>query len=438
MRSVLIGDVYSTSSEVSSEIERKKSPGIPSIYEGCPTKGQWLDAHPNPIMSSKEIFDTQVTPVLWNSVMKKEPVTLAKYLSRKQRMFMVMPVHAIVLHKHYFSKQSKRCRGFREIAHGQTFFFGGVNRLAEELIGSQVDSEDDFFWDKRFLIMESVYKLRKRGIEYESMDPSDRRYVDMLVECLERPIVVLPNGDVIRINNRTNPSGADATTENNCIARLLFENYVLVKYCDVNNISPHHYIQPRVGTHYLGDDRIAASRGFPPGYLDFYRTTIPETGVLVKSLVRTDGPVGSEFAGFTIQRAHWNKDEYVPYYRLDKLWFGLFATTDLSEDITLSRMCAFAFLLYPQYTVFKAVKPIVINFVQRMKDDSLRQVVLTFWSDEQYLQRMWTGKESAHEARVEREARQRIEMVLEAEGYFPDVDRDFNDASPTQGPRHNC
>jgi len=363
--------------------------------------------------------------------MKREAVTLEKYLKRKQRMFMIMPVHAVVLHKHYFSKQSKRLRMFREIAHGQTFFFGEVNRLAQEMLGFEVQSEDDEFFDKRFCFMETVYALRKRGVGYSEMSQENKDYIDQLVEAICNPIVVLPDGNVIRVPGRTNPSGSDATTENNCLARALVENYVLIGYCDETQNNPNYYSAMRLGTRYLGDDRVATSRGYPDGYLKYYREHLSETGIKWKTLVDTDGPVGAEFAGFTITPSHWDSDYFVPVYRLEKLWYGLFSEVDENQDITLSRLCAFAFLLYPAYEHYKRVKPIVVAYVQGFPESILKPIVLQFWNDELYLRRMWTGLEATQGLHI-------VQSVLEAEVYFED-DRciRYCDASPTQGSIHN-
>ena len=332
--------------------------------------------------------------------MKDEPVTLEKYLMRKQRMFMVMPVHAVVLHKHYFSKQSKRIRKFREIAHGKTFFYGEVTRLARQLEGSIVQSEDDIFFDKRFVFMKEIYQMRRRALrESVELTEQDELFIDILEHNLLKPIVLLPTGDIVRIRERTNPSGADATTENNCIARLLVENYMIIKY--LSSLGPEAprfklFTGDRTGTNYLGDDRIAGSKAYPEGYLDFYRDNISTTGILVKQLDVTNGPVGAEFAGFRIALSHWSKDVYVPKYRLDKIWFGCFVSRDRDLNITVSRLMAFAFLVYPHYTVFKQLKPIVLAYLQQTKADShLRQIAMEFWHDESYIQRMWTGLEAS-------------------------------------------
>lgn len=382
--------------EVRSEINRDTSPGFPHIYFGVKKKGQWLDRNDDLVLAAKSFFRGNLLPVVYKASMKGEPVPIAKYLMRKQRMFMVMPVHAVVLHKHYFSSQSKALRQFREIAHGQTFFFGGVTRLARQLEGSTVQSEDDSFWDKRFVFMKEVYQLRMRGLQiYNEFSDDDMFFIDALIECLVRPIVLLPTGDVVLICERTNPSGADATTENNCIARLLVENYAVVCYC--RNLGPFDFdpIPHRKATKYLGDDRIAGSRDYPPGYLEYYPSILSRVGVQVKTLDVTSGPLGAEFAGFKIAQSSWDPNTYVPLYKLEKIWYGLFVVRDKDINVTASRLMAFAFLIYPHYKFFSELKPLVLDFIrEHLISCDLAQMAMDFWIDEIQIQRMWTGLES--------------------------------------------
>jgi len=325
--------------------------------------------------------------------MKKELTPIEKLMKRKQRMYMIQPVHAVVLHKRYFSNQSKRLRGFHEIAHGFNIFYGGVDRLAKQLENSQVDSEDDEFWDKRDLIMSAVYQLRVRALEscYKLSD-DERAEVKMLVSSLVTPILVLPNGDVVQICERTNPSGSDATTENNCICRKLIENYVRILHRESLGLFDHNHLKCVPGTKFVGDDRIAAMKNYEPGFSDYYRENVGRTGVRIKTLVSTNGPIGAEFIGFKFAKAHWGSG-YMPLFNLDRLIAGLFIPKDKDLSIGFTRLMSFSLLLYPHYEVFSKLRPIVVRYCQRFSHEPLADICAAWWSDEVFLKFMWTGQE---------------------------------------------
>lgn len=330
--------------------------------------------------------------------MKIEWVPIRKIMTNKQRLYVVQNKEMVCLHKHYFSKQSKQFRGYMEVAHGQTWFYGNVHKHAILLEDTIVQSEDDEFWDKRVSVMAEVYELRLRGIQH-LVGESDKPYVTEIIRNMVDVIILLPNGDLVTCN-RTNPSGADATTENNCIVRALFEAYIQVLYWET---IPHNPAKPyasdraireeKKGTKYLGDDRIASSRDYPEGYLDFYSTHIQQCGVKVKTLTTTSGPVGAEFAGYTI---HFDKriNMYVPHYKREKIFAGLFVTHDENINITCSRMMAFAFLCWPQEDLYYELKPLIIKYLQPHKHLDLAQAAIHFWLDYEYMKYAWTGLES--------------------------------------------
>lgn len=337
-------------------------------------------------------------PCVYMAKMKKEIVTIVKLLMRKQRMFLIMCKEHVVAHKYFFSKQNKRLRGYQEIAHGRSWFHGEVDRLAQELNKHDiVISEDDLFWDKNFMFQQSVYDIQVAALKKnQKLTDEDEILLSVVVENCVKCITVLPTGDIVVLQD-VNPSGKDATTETNCIARCLVEAYMQVKYFQhiERPISWERIVRHHKGTNYLGDDRIAGSNDYPPGYFDFYEEHVSDVGVLLKTHVRTKGAEGAEFAGFTIRRSHWDPEYYVPYYRVDKIWMGLFTSPYETFDILMSRFMAFAVLLYPQYTEFTRLRPIVLAFLQSRREESaLLPVAIRLWGDEDALRRMWTGQES--------------------------------------------
>jgi hypothetical protein len=354
-------------------------------------------------------------PFPYLGAMKKDYVSKAKLLSRKQRMFMIQCKEHVCLHKKYFSKQSKRLRMFREIAHGQTWFYGNVNQLASSMEG-EIVSEDDEFWDKRFFVMQDIYYIRKKILMESGEVLPDDYELGVCVDNLIHNIVVLPTGDVVRISNRQNPSGADATTENNCIARLMYEIYMQILYSHFLFKAPdlRAIVCYKKGTRYLGDDRIAASADYPPGYFNFYETTICEVGVILKSHVRTPTPEGSEFAGFKLERSHWDKNYYVPHYSLEKIWAGLFSKPALHREIVMTRFMAFAFLIYPHYDTYVGLRKHVISYLQKLGGEDTFTPI-KFWADESYLRRMWTGYESDGGKSFDKCLRKELKFVLVGE-----------------------
>lgn len=344
-------------------------------------------------MSQWEILN-KPHPIMYAGVMKKELTLISKLLRRKQRMFMVQPVSAVVQHKRFFGKQSKRLRLFQEISHGTCFFYGGVDDLARSLEHMEVHSEDDEFWDKYFLVMDEVYEMRMRGISESGvvLTDDDRTIISKIIGSLISPILILPDGDVISVSHRLNPSGADATTENNCVGRKLIENYIRICFA-----AEHGFSLPRSSlksTKFCGDDRIAGMGEHPDGYGKYYVEKIKECGVRIKTLEITDGPLGAEFCGFRIVRSWWDSSLYVPQYNLDRLYAGLVIPVDKDRNITYSRLMAMALLFYPHRDVFKSLRPRIITFLQKDVACVYSSVAMQFWSEENYLQHMWSGRES--------------------------------------------
>jgi hypothetical protein len=401
LKSALIGDKQlSTPAEVKAELKPKKGAGFYGRFEGAPLTKDIIaraEAEDGDIITySKRKFRERNYPCVFTGKMKSELVSLVKLMRRKQRMFMMPDKTHVALHKYFYSAQSKRLRKFKEIAHGLSWFYGAVHQYAEELNESpMVQSEDDEFWDKSFPWMEAIYKLRNRAQdESVELTPEDKQYRDQVVRGMREVILVLPTGDVVLIIDRLNPSGSDATTENNCIARCLVEAYMQVKYYAIIEKPIPMYAPVKRGTKYLGDDRTAGSRDYPDGYLQYYESNVYEMGVRLKTILYTKGAEGAEFAGFKIARSHWNPNYYVPHYSTEKLWVGMFTSPDTDPDIIMSKFMAFSLLLYPRYEVFSLLRPHVVAYLQTFPESVLRDVTISFWHDEAYLRRAWTGHES--------------------------------------------
>jgi hypothetical protein len=211
-----------------------------------------------------------------------------------------------------------------------------------------------------------------------------------------KTLVMMPEGSLVTIDNRQNPSGGDGTTEKNCMAHMLIETFMQLQYADLILSTPNinEILAVKRGTKYLGDDRIACSRGFLKGYMDYYRDNVTQVGVKVKKTIRTFGPVGAEFAGFTIQKSFWDEHFYVPFYNVDKLYVGMFIEPTLDLNILMSRFMAYGILLFPQQVLWKSLQPYVLSFISKYSTNELYDPTVIFWTDTQYLIRLWSGLES--------------------------------------------
>lgn len=400
LRSALAGDQLSTADEIKQDLNPTKSSGFYGRYEGAPLVSDFIaraeEEDGDVLKHSMRKFRERNYPCVYSGKMKSELVSKLKLLKRKQRMFMMQDKTHVTLHKHFYGKQSKRLRKYKEIAHGVTWFYGAVHRLAEELGKSNiVQSEDDEFWDKNFVWMNTIYEIRNRVQDSMiTLTEEQMQLRNAVVRGLREVILVLPTGDVILITDRVNPSGADATTENNCIARILVEIYMQVLYSKVIDKPLSGFPEHKPGTKYLGDDRIAGDRDYPEGYLEFYKHNLHLMGVKLKTIEHTKGPQNAEFAGFKLMPSHWDNNYFVPYYSTEKLWVGMFASPDVQPNIIMSKFMAFSLLLYPRYGEYLALKPLVIEYLQTLPESILRDVTISFWADEAYLRRAWTGHES--------------------------------------------
>lgn len=398
LRPALAGAQLSSEEELVSELKPSKSSGFFGRFYGYPLVSDFIHKARHKsggvLEYSKHHYATVIHPFIYYAKMKVELVPLAKLLKRKQRMFLMMCKEHVILHKYFFSKQNKRLRLFQEIAHGQTWFYGYVDRFAQELLKhNKVVSEDDEFWDKSFLFGPSVYEIQ-RQVLISSGELLDNEY-DMLQSVIQNCyecITVLPTGDVVLLDG-VNPSGKDATTETNCVARCCAEAYMQVLYYK-HIEKPLTIYNHKLGTKFLGDDRIAGSADYPEGYFDYYKDNIVSIGVNLKSYNITNGPEGAEFAGFTFARSHWNQNYFVPLYKLEKIWVNLFIDKETTQIIVLSRFMAFAFLMYPHYKEFSRMRPLVISFLQeRVQTCPERDTAITFWWDENFIRSAWTGFE---------------------------------------------
>lgn len=344
-------------------------------------------------MAAEAAIAHTMSPFVWAAAMKWELTPIEKLLRRKQRMYVLQAISMLVLHKKYFSKQSKRLRCQNEVAHGQTWFYGNVDVLARKLENQNVQSEDDEFFDKRFVVMEDIYILRRRAlVESGECDENDLRIVDLIIHNMVHVMCIIPNGDVFIIHSRCNPSGSDATTENNCIARKLFETYAQLRHD--YDVGIRTVYRPLKATLFLGDDRIAGMASYTEGYADAYIKYVTECGVRLKTLVTTDGPLGAEFCGFKIVRAWWDIHTYAPHYSLDRLFAGLFIPIDEDLNVSFSRFTAMSLLFYPHKETYRSLKPHIVAFCQMHPKNMHAQIALDFWVDEDFLKFMWTGKES--------------------------------------------
>jgi len=383
----------------------KKSSGVFGRMGRYPTKGEFLAKLERTNMSIRDylfmhIMANPILPFLWYAKMKKEWVTLMKLLSRKQRMYIIMCVEHLCGHKIFYGKMQKALRLKLEVKHGQTWFYGFVDLMSKDMEGSKVHSMDYDKWDKRYQFSNSVYKLLDRVQDKViNLDHKDRYLRNLVRENCVNTVVIMPEGDVVRIANRQNPSGKDGTTEHNCLAHMLIETYMQILYfksidkpIDKSIINRKHR-----GTGYLGDDRIAASGGFEPGYLEFYNSNISKVGLVLKELKVTEGPENACFAGFEVKRSHWDESFYVPYYKIDKIFAGLFTNTTHDPTVVMSRFMAFAILMFPQIHEYRRLKPHVLTFIESFVDHKSYSATVVFWTDEQYMIRLWSGKESVPE-----------------------------------------
>lgn len=395
LRGALVGPIVASEQDVALSLDRTKSSGFFGYTRHLMTTGEWLDAMDVPLYEyCARHMRTQRYPTIYVGHMKIEFTAREKVLKRRQRMFLIQNKETVVLHKKYFGLQSKRLRQYKSIAHGQTFFFGNAHLFAESRERVRIDSEDDTFWDKNYSFMSAVYQLRMRGLRdspgYTDLTSDDQFLIENVIAGFVEVIVIVPGGSICRIRNRTNPSGADATTENNCIARYLVECYMQIIY----NTRFQTLVSDKTGTMYLGDDRIASMDQYEDGYSEFYEREVKTIGVDLKTLKRTNGIADAEFAGFTFKKTTHLYGMWIPHYSYDKIVPSLFyRRPEDNTNIILSRLMAYGILLYPR-TEFQQLQSAVVKYLQQFRQHPLHSVAVAFWTDETTLRYIWTGRES--------------------------------------------
>jgi len=387
-----------SSSEILQDLNNSSSMGYPHVYNGCPTVEIFKQLNPNIelVQWAQDWCDNTIQWSVAMATMKKELVPKLKLIRRKQRMFVIQPKQGYVLHKHYYGKQSKSLRNRHESAHGTSWFFGAVHLLATQLENSTVDSYDFEFWDKRFVVMEDIYRIRNQWLAMSGdHSPDDVHYISKVNASYRNILIITQTGDVFIVSDRINPSGFDATTENNVLAHDIITHFLYRKHCFETAVNP---FTAKIFTldRYNGDDELKSSKSYCKDFLDYYMANVHQACLKIKEHIRTEGPIGAKFSGFTIVKPQ-GSNYYMPKYEIEKVWVGLLLTHDSDYNITVSRFLAFAFLLYPHTETFKQLRPVAIKYLRSFEgkvNEGALQAALDFWQDEEFLRRSWTGLEA--------------------------------------------
>jgi len=316
----------------------------PDTGKNFQNKGEFLKSS---IANSE--MESQHEPIF--SVFGKIELLLAEeILVDKMRSIFNGEVTFVMKQKHMYDAQDdalkEHARNFDKqwSRYGYTKQFGGIHDLAtahnnlhrkfKKVFSKMSDVSG---WDRRFPLMENVYRLRKRWYEISGkMNDFERRLHDYLARNMAHPYCSLWNGEVYQ-RHCGNVSGSGKTTSDNTIGHMIIEMYALiVMFDETNNRLPtYNDIMDNTVISLYGDDDLSSYvyelfSADPIQFCKRYREIYESFGLIIKDKAfrtNNESVEGLEFLGATFRyikdlkrfvgEPRWGKMAATLVYQLD-------------------------------------------------------------------------------------------------------------------------
>jgi len=302
------------------------------------------------------------------------------------------------------------------IKYGLVKQYGGFNRAIQSLEEFPFIWESDISGYDRKIFLKFVYMIRNANID----DPLGH-YKD-LVECVTEsnlhPIVLLPNGYVVKRKTGNN-SGNNNTTTDNSIAHFVIMVYLFTKKLMLMGEVPKlTYIFQNAKLMIYSDDKLGGCHldkfGFesPQEFLDFEREVYCEFGLECKPStqvwsLKEPGERLNNKHSFLGSFTHFDLESnmYVPYPRFGKICSSLVQKYN-NKDVLIRflRVMCLVINSYPNQDIFEeAVKYLKFFYDKHPKlnyifDDALQSCDLEIDSRSTF-RRIYLGFESGESLR---------------------------------------
>jgi len=306
-----------------------KSPGIPFSKLKIRSKKAVLEKHRDKLL--KYVYDLRYPAV--DSYNDKDELLPQEDLDRnKIRGVFGGSFHGVIRERIVYGQQNKAILENHKdnwIKYGLVKQYGGFNSAIQTLEPFSFIWESDCSGFDRRVCLKYVYRIRNALV----IDVGP--WKDMMESVTENnvhPLVLLPNGYVVR-RQTGNDSGKNNTTVDNCIAHFIMMIYFFVKrLTDLNQPVKLSYIFKHANLLIYSDDKIGGTDletwGFdsPQEFLDYEREVYAEFGMECKPssqhyTIKKKGARLAPTHSFLGSYTHTDSQSgmYIPYPRFGKI-----------------------------------------------------------------------------------------------------------------------
>lgn len=343
------------------------SPGVPlnKLRPSVRTKREALRNFYDLVM--KWVFDLDYPSIdAYND--KDELLDISDLLRDKIRGIFGSPLHGVIREKYLYGNQNKKIlHNFMNgwIKYGLVKQYGGFSRAIKSLEKFPFIWESDVSGYDRHIFLGKVYELRNANID----DPSGlyKDLVEVVTENNVRPVVLLPNGYVVK-RLTGNDSGKNNTTVDNSISHFIIMIYMFCKQLMLHGHKPTlSYIFENCELLIYSDDKIggmfldAFYWESPQQFLDFEKTVYAEFGLECKvaSQVFTVKAVGDRVPkdhSFLGSYCHYDEQScmYIPYPRMGKICSSIVRKYSIKDiETRFMRYLNLCINCYPNPDIFR-------------------------------------------------------------------------------------
>lgn len=210
-----------SSEMVMTDFPMTTSPGFPWTNLGHKTKE---DALSDPGFWEFQARMTEYVPIWRVAPKTDEWLHIDDLRKGKIRTFIIPPVHFFLAQRELFYCQNEALKEFWWSAYGFNPYYGGTNRLAQELLRNPRKIVYDVRgWDRLLPIMPKVYShLRMPYVKHP-----DEQLKEHVAEQTCFSTLLLPNGHLVEKDHGNN-SGSGNTTTDNILAHMVILVHVLM------------------------------------------------------------------------------------------------------------------------------------------------------------------------------------------------------------------
>lgn len=347
----------------------------------CKTKLEIIEKFPSELMNRAfpppSVGLSETTVPLDSTADKVEMLTDEEIERRKVRTIFPTEFDHLLREKYLYHEQNcfiKSDDGWMK--YGFVKQYGGFHELFRDLEEFTLIWEGDASgWD-RSVCLEPVYEIRNALLDISS--DYDRDLCSFVTSFACRPIMVLPNGDIVRRQTGNN-SGRNNTTTDNCIAHFLIKIYFCLNVlktcnCDLTLTNVFYYFL----IYLFSDDYIGGCRHHELGIskdkffkleLEIYSRfgiTIKPSSIVVTE--RSSPGIIPECHSFLGSFAEYSPklSQYIPVPRYGKICssFVYKHLNVLDIEQQFSRLLSLSVLLYPNEKLFDASLKFVSYFIK--------------------------------------------------------------------------